>query len=332
MSEIQSVEPLTPPARCGDYREIPISSIHVGSRRRGLRPDKVLALRESIETFGLYTPISVTEEPAGEDGHPSFGLVFGNHRLQACMDLGWPTITARVLNVDRITRELAEIDENLCRAELTVLERAEHLLRRKELYEELHPETRQHVAGAAAANAAMDRGDATDKLSVASFAVDTAGKAGFTDRAIRREISRAKRIDHAVRDRIRDNPAIADNGTELDALGSLKPEDQHSAIELIENQKCKSVKAAQALFRGRATAGRPKPVTTNFKTAGPAVTVIDIPQGKLNDATADRGGQELIQKLRDIVTRMPQPDRGNLIACLDKLGPTRADRLAACLT
>lgn len=92
---------------------------------------------------------------------------------------------------------------------LTELERGEHLLRRKSIYESWHPETRQHVSGAHAANAVM--GNATENFSVASFAADTAAKAGLTDRTIRQSIKRVRDIDEKVRDRIRDNPEIAGN-------------------------------------------------------------------------------------------------------------------------
>jgi hypothetical protein len=74
----------------------------------------------------------------------------------------------------------------LCRADLTELEQGEHLLKRKEIYEWWHPETKQHVAGAAAANATMGRTVATANL---SFATDTAAKTGIDDRTIRRSNS-----------------------------------------------------------------------------------------------------------------------------------------------
>ena len=178
----------------------------------------------------------------------------------------------------------------------------------------------------------MGRGDATDKLSVACFSADTAVKTGLTDRSIRREIARASKIDEAVRDRIRDQTGIADNGSELDALASLRREDQHRAIKLVETGQCKSVRAAKRSLEHHVSAARETPLkNTGFKTAGRATTVITIPQSKLDEATPDPCKQENIQKLHEIVARVPQPYRGMFIGYLDKLGNTRADKLAACL-
>lgn len=316
MSESLNLETLSSvPSGCGEYRDIPIASIHVGPRLRKLRPDKVLALTESIKTVGLHNPISVTEEPVGEDGDQRFELVFGNHRRQACADLGWPTIPARVLDLNSITRQLVEIDENLCRAELTALERAEHLFRRKELYEELHPETRQHVAGAVAANAARAKSDATDKLSVASFAADTADKTGFTDRTIRREISRAKKIDQAVRDLIRDDLKIADSGSELDALAKMKLEDQSHAVHLVQTGKCKSIREARRALGHYQLRQRP-PAKNPNKRKQVHLEAADLTANEQEDAeerapdeafTWEAGARQLIPLLLEAMLRNIEP-------------------------
>jgi hypothetical protein len=63
-----------------------------------------------------------------------------------------------LITASELERQLWEIDENFVRCELTKAEISEHLAARKVLYEQLHPKTRQHVAGAEAANAAMGRG------------------------------------------------------------------------------------------------------------------------------------------------------------------------------
>lgn len=57
--------------------------------------------------------------------------------------LGWSEIECITISYNDITREPAKIDENLIRAELTVLERAEHLKRKKELYKAKYPETKK---------------------------------------------------------------------------------------------------------------------------------------------------------------------------------------------
>lgn len=59
----------------------------------------------------------------------SLRLIAGYHRLEACKRLGMDKIQANVRKVDEVHAELAEIDENLIRNELTALERCEQLAR-----------------------------------------------------------------------------------------------------------------------------------------------------------------------------------------------------------
>ena len=111
--------------------EIDIEKVIARDRKRPA--GNLTALMDSIQELGLMQPITVTTENI---------LVAGYHRLCACRALGWKTIPARVVNLDALHAELAEIDENLIRNELTMLERAEWQTRRKEIYEALHPEVK----------------------------------------------------------------------------------------------------------------------------------------------------------------------------------------------
>jgi ParB family chromosome partitioning protein len=104
----------------------------MGKRLRPL--GDIAALIESIQQVGLLNPITITKNRR---------LISGLHRLEACKVLGRKHISAVILAVSPEEAQLREIDENLMRNDLTMLERAEHLARRKTLYEEMHPETRQ---------------------------------------------------------------------------------------------------------------------------------------------------------------------------------------------
>lgn len=233
---------------------VPIDQVRTANRLRGLREATVAELVDSIGRLGLRVPVSVTsgiEKRKGDADGVSFTLVAGAHRLEACKRLGWTEIEAAVVQMDDDECLLWEIDENLCRAELTELERGEHLLKRKEIYERKWPQTKQHVAGGHARQET-----AGDNL---SFAEDTAAKADIDQRTVQRSIRRARKIDEKVRDRVRAIPEIADSGVELDALAELDPAQQRRAIALVEGGQAYGIRDAKRLMEPKRQAVTPSP-------------------------------------------------------------------------
>ena len=121
-----------------------LSDIIVPPKRlRALRSGVVAQLADSMMAQGQLQPIVLRPSEATR-----YYLVAGMHRLAAAKTLPWESIWATVLeglNADRAA--LAEIDENLARADLSPAERAAHQHARKELYRRLHPQTRKGSAG-----------------------------------------------------------------------------------------------------------------------------------------------------------------------------------------
>jgi ParB family chromosome partitioning protein len=95
---------------------------------RQLVPEMVDQLAASLDAIGLLQPIIVRP---GEG--TLWYLVAGHHRLSAAKKLGWGLIPAIVVSVSDIDAKMAEIAENLHRAELTSLERAEQINEWREL-------------------------------------------------------------------------------------------------------------------------------------------------------------------------------------------------------
>ena len=90
-------------------------------RARGLDTAAVTRLAESMAQIGLQAPITVRD-----DGEWPV-LVAGLHRLKAAERLGWEKIDAIYLEGDEHDARLWEISENLHRADLSAVERAEHI-------------------------------------------------------------------------------------------------------------------------------------------------------------------------------------------------------------
>jgi ParB family chromosome partitioning protein len=100
-------------------KEIEIASITRGNYRR-LDRGKVEELAASIRQDHLINPITLVE-----DG-PGFALLAGEHRLEACITLGWKTILARVFpaSLSKIDRMAMSLTENLHRSNGDPLELA----------------------------------------------------------------------------------------------------------------------------------------------------------------------------------------------------------------
>lgn len=101
-----------------------IDDVRVPAGRRNVDPATVSRIADSIWRLGLRTPITVRDVP-GE----GLTLVAGAHRLAAAKQCGMTMIPAFVMPDDatEIDARLWEIAENLDRAELSALERSEHL-------------------------------------------------------------------------------------------------------------------------------------------------------------------------------------------------------------
>jgi N6-adenosine-specific RNA methylase IME4 len=192
---------------------VAISAVEVGDRHRSLDLTACRSLAASILEIGLLNPITLTKSRV---------LVSGLHRLRACESLGWQQIPAVVLGLDELHAELAEIDENLVRNELTALERGDQMLRRKEIYLALHPETKPVTE-----RGGPGRGHKTTADSApvsASFVTDAASKSGASARSVEVEVQYAAAIKPAVKALIRaevkrpGHTPVADNKSALIAI------------------------------------------------------------------------------------------------------------------
>jgi ParB family chromosome partitioning protein len=244
------------------FEEISLDKIKIASRRRVLDQAKVDAIADSMDRIGLQTPITVHKADNDE-----FELGAGLHRHAAAKSLSWTKILCRVVQMDDLSRQLWEIDENLCRAELNELERGEHLAARKKIYEQLYPETRNVNE-----RGGPGRGNKTTAESApVSFTHDTASRTGLSERTIQQSIHRAEHIVPEVRDAVRDIPEIAEKGVELDALAKLPPALQAVVVAKVKRGDAPNIRAAAASSarNDEAEPAARKELTSNTATVEP---------------------------------------------------------------
>ena len=198
--------------------QMKISEIKINPGRRDTQQRNVEELARSIAAVGLMNPVTVTQDNT---------LIAGLHRLEAAKLLGWTEIECTVSDADGLQAELAEIDENFVRAGLSHRELGDLLLRRKELYEAIHPETRQGQR-----NGQTVKNDNLTVLGAKPFSEDTADKLGISKRTVERLVQTAANLTPEAKKTIRD---AGDKITKGDALkiSKLPPDQQAEAAAVL---------------------------------------------------------------------------------------------------
>jgi len=207
--------------------QVDVLDVIVSNNRRKPSQKAVMQLADSILEIGLQNPIGITKDRK---------LIHGRHRLEAYVLLQRKTIPAVVHDLDELHAELAEIDENIQRRQLSAAEEAKALARRKDIYLVLHPETKR----GGAPGAGKGKGSAARKSGKMSFIQDTAEKTGKAKRSVERDVALGNALPDEIVAKIADTP-VADNKSQLKKLAKLEPEMQSTVADLLAEGECTTV-------------------------------------------------------------------------------------------
>lgn len=256
--------------------KIKITEIKVGDNRREIDEPNVLNLMKSIREVGLINSITVTQ------GNK---LIAGAHRLEACKRLGWTEIECNVAELDGLKAELAEIDENLIRHNLNHIDEGEQLLRKKEIYEMLYPETKQN---------AVFRGNQHIRPNVTvptehkkSFVDDSADKMGVSSSSVEKKVQIAKNLTPEVKEIVKDNGIGIKNSLKL------------ARIKEPEKQK----EAAEKLAAG-IPIDKPEPVKPDYSSINASIAQLKNPETRRFIMTADMFLQEYAATVEDVTRQL----------------------------
>ncbi len=270
---------------------VQISEIVVHPRRRNVAPESVRELADSISALGLLNPITVDHNHI---------LIAGLHRLEAAKLLNWTEIECSVSSLEGLMAEMAELDENFVRANLSQVEFDDLLLRRKELYEMIHPETK-------------NGGDRkSEKIRIAKcesdpvkpFIQDTADKLGVHPSTVARQIQTAKNLTPEAKEIIRNSDAKI---TKTDALklSRLEPERQKEAASQLAEGKIRSIGEFQNTIAADMEKPKPTlpPAVQHSKGEATSSTEKIVADLKSRDKNFDSTADSLLSDIDGFVER-----------------------------
>lgn len=284
--------------------QVPIGKIQIKEGRRSLDAGHVKELADSIRELGLLNPLTIDRD---------YVLIAGLHRLEAVKALGWEDVECTVSSLEGLAAELAEIDENIVRSDISTLEYGEILLRRKEIYETLHPETKEGIAQAISMNRTLGN-NVSDKMSATSksFVQDTAEKLGVVPRTIERQIQTAKNLTPETKEIIKKSDQKISKEAAL-KLSRLGPEQQKEAAALLAAKEIRTVDEYTTKAKGAREAEIP--AQSNLPDRLPEPQYIEPVADKPVEAEppAPAGDCPLqtghAASLKDVVAELKDPDK-----------------------
>jgi ParB family chromosome partitioning protein len=211
--------------------KVEIWKLEVRDQKHRLKLD-IVSLAESILLTGQINPITVKKVSADR-----YRVISGRRRYSALKYIQeelHPEKKIKALvyikDIDALREELIKIDENIMRQALDDVELDESIYRRKQIYEELHPDTKQRVAGGVARH-----GEKT----APAFTQDAARSLNISRRTIEKAVSRAARAS----DSVKKARAQGLNQSKVDMLVSFEPKDQDILLPYVKEMDLAESKA-----------------------------------------------------------------------------------------
>jgi len=296
-----------------NFQNIPISRIKVDGDRRKVDAGKVAEIAESIEQVGLINPITVLKD------RKKYRLLSGQHRLAAFRELlGRKTIPCYVLSrLDDLDAALVEIDENLVRNDLNVLEQGEHLIKRDFILDLKGQLAKQGGSGS-------NQYQKKSKLGMITTLQSTADEMKISKSAVQQRKFIAKNLNPDVRDEVRNTP-LANATTELLRLARMDGKEQKEVAGKIASKKARNVHDATRLLLRE----KNRTVPRNLPSASDRYTLYhgdmleiaekEIPENSIHAIVTDLPYEKkylrLYERLAIVADRVLKPGHSLLVMC-----------------
>lgn len=105
-------------------RDIHVGALTVDPTNPRTAVGDVDDLAASIAELGLQDPLIVRYLGNHADGEPCFGVIAGQRRLAAVLELGWQTVRCEIRDLDDTAAAIAAAADNMARRQLNAMEEA----------------------------------------------------------------------------------------------------------------------------------------------------------------------------------------------------------------